>query len=138
MLYRLHSLKDGLMLMIENSLSDLLESGLEYHVLSILVSITLLFILCRFFLFVLSKAFESVCDWLEYKLASRRVRKTFFNAGKKNKLSSQSVRQLNHNAASKAETTKTNSLNSSRKGRIIDAQNVLRRNAEAYTNRHKN
>ena len=125
------------MLTFENSLSDFFGSGWEYYVLTGLVSIVIVFILCRFFLLGLSKAFESLCDWLEYKLARRRARRTCFSGCRKNNRSAQDGGQINHNAVSKAATKKTTSLSTSRKGRIIDAQNVLRRNAEAYSNRHE-
>lgn len=118
----------------ENTLFDLLNRDLSEIVLPGLVLFVIALVFCRFIVFVLSKSFEACCDWLEYKLAGRKARNaSLIPRNKKN----QSVQSKTNNAASTT-AKKTTNLNSSRKGRIIDAHNVLRRNAEAYTNKHKN
>ena len=126
------------MLMLENSLSDLFASDWSNYVVPGLVAFVIIIVLCRYFLLGISKAFEAVCDWLEYKLYRRKVRRVYFDERKKKNKVVQASWKSNDNAPSKAATKKTTSLSSTRKGRVIDAQNVLKRNAEAYAERHKN
>lgn len=117
------------------SLTDFSGSDFISFALTGLIAFTLAIILLRIFLFCLSKAFEAICDWLEYKLTTRKTRSVAVISRKKKHQLSQ---PKTNNTTLKTTQQKTTTLNSTRKGRIIDAQNVLRRNAEAYSNRHKN
>lgn len=119
----------------ENYLPQFLNRDLSAFILPGVVLLIIAFVLCRFLVFTLSKVFEAICDWSEYKLVGRKTRRASLISRKKK---SQSVQLKTNNAELETTPKKTTSLSSSRKGRIIDAQNVLRRNAEAYTNRHKN
>lgn len=119
----------------ENYLPQILSRDLSGFILPGLVLFVILIFLCRFFIFALSKGFEAGCDWLEYKLMARKTRWTAIMSRKKK---SQTTQPTTDYTTSKTTLPKTSNLNATRRGRIIDAQNVLRRNAEAYSNQHKN
>ena len=123
---------------LENYLLDFLNRDLGQFLLPGLILFLSIIVLCRLFLFALSKVFQATFDWFEYKLAERKARRVSLKLRKKNNQLVQATEQSNQAAPSKVATKKTTSLSATRKGRIIDAQNVLRRNAEAYAERHKN